>query len=313
MSNRRARSASAWAEKPMAIETSTAPNPLDLLYEAPELAAFDLFDELAARDGGWQARRRPCTGRLHQDARHAIASSHPGVWPASRVLPRRLARRTELASTCTRGQGLAPLLRVLAESYDLDRDGEARRSNSHEQARAIAGTDRSCHRRCRRFARSRAGAPLGACGGGDAQGSLAGGPRLDVQSGGLTNPAYGYLGGMAPSGSLDLHVSDVHLAGERLAEAAISEATAGSREIEIERVVVEGDAGDVLVEAATEHDLLVVGSRGHGELADLLLGSVSQHCVHHAPCPVVVVRLSADGHSRSSSGSPGGRGMPWSA
>ena len=37
-------------------------------------------------------------------------------------------------------------------------------------------------------------------------------------------------------------------------------------------------------------DLLVVGSRGHGTVVGMLLGSVSQHCVQHAGCPVVVVR-----------------------
>ena len=37
-------------------------------------------------------------------------------------------------------------------------------------------------------------------------------------------------------------------------------------------------------------DLLVVGSRGHGEFAEALLGSVSQNCVHHAPCPVLIMR-----------------------
>jgi nucleotide-binding universal stress UspA family protein len=35
--------------------------------------------------------------------------------------------------------------------------------------------------------------------------------------------------------------------------------------------------------------LLVVGSRRHGTFAGIMLGSVSQHCVQHAPCPVVVV------------------------
>ena len=54
--------------------------------------------------------------------------------------------------------------------------------------------------------------------------------------------------------------------------------------------VVEGRAGQVLVDAAQGADLLVVGSRGHGGLAEAMLGSVGQYCVHHAPCPVVIMR-----------------------
>lgn len=53
--------------------------------------------------------------------------------------------------------------------------------------------------------------------------------------------------------------------------------------------VVEGHPAEVLIKAATGAQLLVVGSRGHGTFAGLMLGSVSQHCVQHAPCPVVVV------------------------
>lgn len=60
--------------------------------------------------------------------------------------------------------------------------------------------------------------------------------------------------------------------------------------LSIRATVVEGHPAPVLVEASRGADLLVVGSRGHGEFAGMLLGSVSEHCVTNAHCPVVVLR-----------------------
>jgi nucleotide-binding universal stress UspA family protein len=53
--------------------------------------------------------------------------------------------------------------------------------------------------------------------------------------------------------------------------------------------VVQGHPVEALLKAAGDARLLVVGSRGHSTFAGIMLGSVSQHCVQRAPCPVVVV------------------------
>ena len=55
-------------------------------------------------------------------------------------------------------------------------------------------------------------------------------------------------------------------------------------------IVVEDKPGRALVNAAKEGELLVVGSRGRGRSPERIIGSVSEHCVHQATCPVVVVR-----------------------
>ncbi|MGZ4384045.1 MAG: universal stress protein [Gaiellaceae bacterium] len=103
---------------------------------------------------------------------------------------------------------------------------------------------------------------------------------------------YGYMGSFGQNASLGVDVSDLHRAAEELLEKAIGAIAGEEREVEIERQVVEGSAAGVLLDAVSEGDLLVVGSRGHGGFGGLLLGSVSQQCVHHAPCPVVVVHPS---------------------
>ena len=71
---------------------------------------------------------------------------------------------------------------------------------------------------------------------------------------------------------------------------ALNEVSSVEPDVIIRSSVVEGHPAEVLVRAAREADILVVGSRGHGGFTEAVLGSVSQYCVHHAPCPVLVIR-----------------------
>ena len=59
--------------------------------------------------------------------------------------------------------------------------------------------------------------------------------------------------------------------------------------VKVTTAAIEGHAAQVLLDSVGDSDLLVVGARGHGGFAGALLGSVSQHVVNHARCPVVVV------------------------
>jgi nucleotide-binding universal stress UspA family protein len=77
---------------------------------------------------------------------------------------------------------------------------------------------------------------------------------------------------------------------EKVLAEAISTACGAGGSVPVRARVVEGNPARVLLDASDGADLLVVGSRGHGGFAEALLGSVSQHCVHHACCPVVVIR-----------------------
>lgn len=77
--------------------------------------------------------------------------------------------------------------------------------------------------------------------------------------------------------------------------AAAAGEVAGAEDVTVRPVVVRGYATQALLAAAGGADLLVVGSRGHGELSGMLLGSVGLHCATHAPCPVVIVRSAQRG------------------
>ncbi|HUY46366.1 MAG TPA: universal stress protein [Streptosporangiaceae bacterium] len=94
--------------------------------------------------------------------------------------------------------------------------------------------------------------------------------------------------GLVPIGVIDTADFE-EIAAKALADAVSGAADPGSS-VSVRQLVVEGNAAQALLSAAAGADLLVVGCRGHGGFAGALLGSVSQHCVHHAPCPVVVIR-----------------------
>jgi nucleotide-binding universal stress UspA family protein len=71
----------------------------------------------------------------------------------------------------------------------------------------------------------------------------------------------------------------------------------GPRPRSVELISMRAGPARALLDAALGADLLVVGSRGRGGVRGLLLGSVSQQCVHHAPCPIVVVPSRGIRHS----------------
>lgn len=107
---------------------------------------------------------------------------------------------------------------------------------------------------------------------------------------------FGYIGvsgieGFSPVVGADL--GDLRRTAEVALDAVMHEAAPDSDGIVIERRVSEGAPATVLVDESRQADLLVVGSRGHGGFAGLLLGSVSQQCAHHAACPVVIVPAKA--------------------
>jgi len=94
-------------------------------------------------------------------------------------------------------------------------------------------------------------------------------------------------------GSPGLPVVDVdgveHAARARLDD-ALRQWTDRYPDLPVRRVAVPGGAARALIEASSRAALAVVGSRGHGTLSGVFLGSVSRHLMRHADCPVAIVR-----------------------
>ncbi|MCH7230858.1 universal stress protein [Glycomyces sp. L485] len=102
-----------------------------------------------------------------------------------------------------------------------------------------------------------------------------------------------YVWDLTTSFGMSMTVSpteNLALAAEEVLAQAIVRAADGGPIVPMEHRVEQGKPAAVLIEEAKRADLLVLGGRGLGGFAGALLGSVSQHCVQHAACPVVVVR-----------------------
>lgn len=99
-------------------------------------------------------------------------------------------------------------------------------------------------------------------------------------------PAYYGWGGTV----LDDTAADLEGNARQMLAEAVREAAGAHPGVDIRTRVECGVPARVLLDAAEGAALLVVGSRGRGGFVGALLGSVGQHCVQHAPCPVVIVR-----------------------
>jgi nucleotide-binding universal stress UspA family protein len=103
-------------------------------------------------------------------------------------------------------------------------------------------------------------------------------------------PAITYAGGgYAPS--VDVSEGIEAEARERLEEVVGGEKHQG---VEVKTLVRRGQPAHILLEEAENADLLVVGSRGLGGFRGLLLGSVSQQCAQHSPCPITILPRQTD-------------------
>jgi nucleotide-binding universal stress UspA family protein len=112
------------------------------------------------------------------------------------------------------------------------------------------------------------------------------GARLRVVS--TYFPEYSVHGRTQPVTASEAAIEvDLEKETRRMAEDALA---ADAQQPPVDIVVAAGPAAGVLVDMSAEVDVLVLGHRGRGGFASMLLGSVGMQCVLHARCPVIVVR-----------------------
>jgi nucleotide-binding universal stress UspA family protein len=113
--------------------------------------------------------------------------------------------------------------------------------------------------------------------------------QADLTGSVLTAVAAWHLPSTYPSGGI---TDDYDPAADmqRVVEDSLPALQQRHRTLRVDGRVIEGHPGPALVDASRDADLLVVGSRGHGEFVDVLIGSVGMHCASHAHCPVLVYR-----------------------
>jgi nucleotide-binding universal stress UspA family protein len=93
-----------------------------------------------------------------------------------------------------------------------------------------------------------------------------------------------------PAGYMDWSSDEIETHGRAALDREVEDALARvGAVVDVERLVVEGPAGDAIVDASSDAELVVVGTHGRGALATLVLGSVSHHVLHHVHSAVVVV------------------------
>ena len=98
---------------------------------------------------------------------------------------------------------------------------------------------------------------------------------------------------LPPAGSVSVSEHYVPDPSQRTADdllQVIKEELGEEPPVPVQPIVKQGRPAKVLIDESAEADMLVVGPRGHGGFAGLVLGSVSQHVAAYAKCPVVVVR-----------------------